>query len=111
MPGRVGHSGAKAGNNRLFIEAVLWIARTGSPWRDLPPELGNWHTTYTRFSRFSRFSRWSRSGCWHVIWQQLGSPKELCALMIDSSIVRAHQPAAGAPKKRAIKPLADPKEA
>ncbi|TKB59418.1 MAG: transposase [Nitrospira sp.] len=43
--------GVAAKDNRLFIEAVLWIARTGSPWRDLDSALGNWHATYTRFSR------------------------------------------------------------
>jgi putative transposase len=101
LPGKAGDSGAKARDNRQFIEAVLWIAYTGAPWRDLPLELGNWHTTYTRFSR------WSRAGRWQAIWQQLGAPKELCALMIDSTVVRAHQHAAGARKKRGNKHLAD----
>jgi putative transposase len=94
LPGRQGSSGAKAGDNRRFIEALLWIMRTGAPWRDLPAELGNWHTTYTRFNR------WCRTGRWCAIWEQLGSPKDLCALMIDSTVVRAHQHAAGAQKKR-----------
>ena len=42
-PGRTG------GDNRLFLEAVLWIARTGSPWRDLPPTFGNWNTVFKRY--------------------------------------------------------------
>ncbi|MBF0589917.1 MAG: transposase, partial [Magnetococcales bacterium] len=54
LPGKPTDPGATAQDNRLFIEAVLWIGRTGSPWRDLPKELGNWHTTYTRFSRWAK---------------------------------------------------------
>ena len=56
LPGKATDCGVTAKDNRLFVEAVLWIGRTGAPWRDLPAELGNWHTTYTRFSR------WSKSG-------------------------------------------------
>ena len=47
LPGKASDSGVTAADNRQFIEAVLWIARAGAPWRDLPPELGSWHTTYT----------------------------------------------------------------
>ena len=54
LTGRVGNCGVTAANNRQFVEGVLWIARTGSPWRDLPPELGNWHSTYTRFNRWCK---------------------------------------------------------
>src|SRR6218665_1244024 len=52
LPGKPSDPRATAQDNRLFLEAVLWIMRTGSPWRDLPAELGNWHTTYTRFKRW-----------------------------------------------------------
>ncbi len=48
LPGKVGDPGATARDNRLFVEAVLWIARTGAPWRDLPRQFGNWFTVYTR---------------------------------------------------------------
>ena len=51
LPGKAGDCGVTAKDNRLFLEAVLWIGRTGAPWRDMPAELGNWHTTFTRFSR------------------------------------------------------------
>ncbi len=47
LPGKVGDPGATARDNRLFVEAVLWIAWTGAPWRDLPQEFGNWFTVYT----------------------------------------------------------------
>ena len=54
LPGKATDCGVTAKDNRLFVEAVLWIGRTGAPWRDLPAELGNWHTTTTRFSRWSK---------------------------------------------------------
>ena len=50
LPGKVTDVGVTAKDNRLFLEAVLWIGRMGAPWRDLPPELGHWHTTFTRFA-------------------------------------------------------------
>ena len=57
--------GQSAKNNRMFVEAVLWIARTGSPWRDLPAEFGKWFTVYTRFWR------WSRKGVWERVFKVL----------------------------------------
>lgn len=97
LPGKSSDSGVTAQDNRRFIEAVLWIARTGSPWRDLPAELGNWHT-------YTRFNRWCRRGRWQEIMSALEMDKELCAIMIDSTVVRAHQHAAGAQKKQGHKP-------
>lgn len=78
----------------MFVEAVLWIARTGSPWRDLPEEFGRWHTVYIRFSR------WRRKGVWERVAQALAEHGEIEHVLIDSTIVRAHQHAAGALKKR-----------
>lgn len=95
LPGKASDPGMTAKDNRLFLEAVLWIARTGSPWRDLPPELGNWHNTYTRFSR------WGRKGVWQRIIKAVSNDPDLEALFIDSSVVRAHQHAAGAQKNTA----------
>ena len=94
LPGKASDRGVTAKDNRLFIEAVLWIARTGSPWRDLPPRLGNWHNVYTRFSR------WGKSGVWQRIIEAVRTDADLQALLLDSTIVRAHQHAAGAQKKR-----------
>ena len=97
LPGKASDCGVTAADNRRFVEAVRWIARTGAPWRDLPSELGNWHTTYTRFSR------WCKRGVWTKLMVALGTDRDLEALMIDSTVVRAHQHAAGAQKKRATR--------
>lgn len=92
LPGKASDPGVTAKDNRLFVEAVLWIARTGSPWRDLPAELGNWHNTYTRFSR------WGKNGVWQRVFKAVSADPDLEVLFIDSTIVRAHQHAAGAQK-------------
>lgn len=97
LPGKAGDRGVTAKDNRLFVEAVLWIARTGSPWRDLDPAMGNWHATYTRFSR------WSKKGVWARLIKAVRDDADLEALFIDSTVVRAHQHAAGAQKKLARK--------
>ncbi|AVM73190.1 transposase [Magnetospirillum gryphiswaldense] len=81
--------------NRLFLEAVLWLARTGSPWRDLPDFFGNWN------SAFIRFSRWSKDGVWDRLFAMMADDPDFEYVMIDSTIVRAHQHAAG--KKGGLK--------
>ena len=93
LPGREGHVGATAKNNRLFVEAVLYRYRAGIPWRDLPDRFGPWKAVHTRFGR------WARSGVWERVFQHLTSDADNEYAMIDSTIVRAHQHAAGARKK------------
>ena len=85
----------------MFVEAVLYIARTGSPWRDLPTTFGGWNNVY------KRFSRWSEAGVWEKIFEELSRGADFEDVSIDSTAVRAHQHASGAQKKRAIKLLAD----
>ena len=97
LPGKASDPGVTAKDNRLFVEAVLWVARTGSPWRDLPPELGNWHNVFTRFSR------WGKTGVWQRVIEAVSEDVDLEALLIDSTVVRAHQHAAGAQKKQGRK--------
>jgi transposase len=84
-------------SDREFLEAVLYLCRTGSPWRDLPAELGYWHAVYMRFRR------WEARGVWRRLWKNLQTERfaQARGLLIDSTTVRAHQHAAGAPKKTA----------
>jgi transposase len=93
LPGRVGTPGARAKNNRRFVEGVIWILRTGAPWRDLPAFFGKWNTV------FKRFRRWSIRGVWQVIYVNLYTTfrRSRRALFIDSTYVRVHQHASGAP--------------
>ncbi|WP_429448108.1 IS5 family transposase [Paraburkholderia sp. 40] len=93
LPGKEGDRGRTAADNRWFVEAVLWIARTGSPWRDLPSEFGRWHTVYMRFSR------WRRTGVWQRVVNALAGETEIDRVLIDSTVVRAHQHSAGGLKK------------
>ena len=60
LPGKASDRGVTASDNRLFVEAVLWIARTSSPWRDLPKRFGNWHRVYVRYDRWSKKGVWAR---------------------------------------------------
>ncbi len=88
--GKAGDPGGTGANNRMFVEAVLWIARTGSPWRDLPETFGKWNSV------FVRFNRWSEGGVWQRIFAALSDDPDFEYLIVDSTIVRAHQHAAGA---------------
>ena len=90
VPGKSGDRGRHGADNRRFVDAVLWIARTGAPWRDLPPELGHWN------SQFQRFRRWAKKGVWERLFKALAVDPDFEYLIIDASIVRAHQHAAGA---------------
>jgi transposase len=94
LPGRDGHVGVTAKDNRLFIEAVLYRYRSGSAWRDLPSRFGDFRVVHTRFSR------WSKSGVWKRIFEHLAADADNEYAMIDSTIVRAHQHSAGAKKKK-----------
>lgn len=84
LPGKKGDVGVTTKDNKLFVEAVLWIGRTGSPWRDLPKEYGHWH-------RYVRFNRWSHKGVWGKVFEELSKDADFEYVMIDGSIVRVHQ--------------------
>jgi transposase len=100
FPGKASDCGVTAKNNRQFVEAVLWIARTGAPWRDLPPEFGHWHHVYVRYNR------WSSKGVWKAVFEALSDQPDLEYLMVDGSIVRVHQH--GASQKTVV--MKKPKE-
>jgi len=88
LPGKTTDPGRTARDNRLFLDAVLWIGRTGSPWRDLPEDVGTWNSVYRRFSRRSK------TGVWEWVFTELQDP-DLEWMMIDTTVVRVHQHAAG----------------
>ena len=92
LPGKASDRGVTARDNRLFVEAVLWVARTGAPWRDLPDSYGHWHRVYVRYDR------WSRKGVWLKLMTSLAGDADLEHLMVDGSIVRVHPH--GAAKKQ-----------
>ena len=83
-PGRSGR------NNRLFMEAVLWIARTGSPWRDLPERFGNWSTA------FRRFRDWREADVFQRIFDAVSEQPDMEYAMVDATIVKVHRHGQGA---------------
>ena len=96
LPGKLSDPG-RSGDNRQFIEGVIWIARNGAKWRSLPPEYGNWNSAHRRFRR------WSRRGIWQMVFNTIAVSEDTEWLMIDSTIVRAHQHSAGAKGGRKIR--------
>jgi transposase len=92
IPGKKGDKGRPGEDNRLFVDGVLWLVRAGAPWRDLPGEFGKWNSV------FRRFRRWAKKGVWKRLFTELGEDPDLEYLIIDSTIVRAHQHASGAQK-------------
>ena len=104
LPGKISDPGRSGENNRLFVNAVIWIARTGAPWRDLPERFGKWNSV------FRRFSRWCKHGVWQQVFETLGEKVDVEDLLLDSTVVRAHQHAAGAKggsiQKRLVAPAA-----
>ncbi len=90
LPGRKGSWGGEAKDNRLFINAVFWILRTGSPRRDLPPDYGDWKNTHRRFCR------WRDKSIWKKLLEKIVNEPDFEFLIIDASHVKVHPHAAGA---------------
>jgi transposase len=93
LPGRDGHVGGNAADNRLFVDAVLYRYRTGIPWRDLPARFGDWKIVH------QRFNRWAKTGVFERIFKLLACDHDNEYMTLDATIVRAHQHSAGARKK------------
>ncbi|MEV3687582.1 IS5 family transposase [Paenibacillus larvae] len=80
-PERKPQGGRIAKDNRMMLNAMLWVARSGAPWRDLPEHYGSWKTVYTRFRR------WQMAGIWDEILKQVSVSPDLENIMIDATIV------------------------
>jgi transposase len=96
LPGKPGDVGVTAHDHRRFVEAVLYRYRAGIPWRDLPERFGDGKNTH------KQFSRWANKGVWQCLFEHLAGEADNEYAMIDTTIARAHQHSAGAPKKRRL---------
>ena len=88
LPGKVSDPGRTGGDNRLFVNGCLWVLRSGAHWRDLPERYGQWRTLH------KRFTRWAKAGVWDQVFASLIKDRNNQYLMLDSTLVRAHQQAA-----------------
>ncbi len=88
LPGKAGDPGRSGRDNRLFVNGVLWVLRSGARWSDLPERYGRYKSVH------KRFTRWSRAGVWAEVFALLARDRTNPYLMIDTSIVRAHAQAA-----------------
>ena len=98
MPGKAGDPGATGRDNRRFMEAILWRVRTRAPWRDLPREFGKWNTV------FKRFRRWTETGIFEWLFSAMNDEPDLKYVLIDGTIVQAHQMASGVKGGLSIRP-------
>ena len=97
LPGKASDPGRTGGDNRLFVNGCLWVLRSGAHWRDLPERYGKWKTLH------KRFTRWAKAGVWDQVFTLLIKDRDNRYLMIDTTVVRAHQQAAtgkGGPRIR-----------
>jgi len=103
--GKPGDPGRSGKDNRLFMEAVLWIVRTGSPWRDLPSSLGNWSSVYTRFRG------WVKADVWKRLFEAVSEEPDMEYAMVDATIVKVHRHGQGAKGGLLARPSGAPKAA
>ena len=89
LPGKKSDPGRTALDNRLFVNAVLWVLRSGAHWHDLPERYGKYKSIH------KRFGRWAEAGVWERIFKHLIDDPDNDYVMLDTTLVRAHQQAAG----------------
>jgi transposase len=97
LPGKFGDPGRSGADNRLFVNGVVWVLRSGAFWQHLPERYGKWKSVH------ARFSRWAKAGVWERVFAGLIKDRDNQYLMLDTTLVRVHQQAAsgkGGPKIR-----------
>lgn len=98
--GKPGDPGRSGGDNRLFVEAILWVVRTGSPWRDLPTGFGNWNTV------FRRYRDWVKADVFKRLFDACSEEPDMEYAMVDATIVKVHRHGQGAKGGLAARPSA-----
>ena len=101
LPGKEGDPGRSGEDNRLFVEAVLWLVRTGAPWRDLPPRFGKWYSVW------KRFRRWAEKGVFERVFNELSDDPDFEYGLLDGTIVKVHRHGTGAKGRLKIRPSAN----
>ena len=89
LPGKTTDPGRTASDNRLFVNGVLWVLRSGAFWQHLPERYGRWKSVH------ARFTRWAKKGVWEKVFAELIKDRDNKYLMLDTTLVRVHQQAAG----------------
>jgi transposase len=90
LPGKKGDPGRSGDDNRRSLEGILWIVRTGAPWRDLPDDFGKWFTVW------KRFRRWALNGVFEKIFKALSGEPDMEYALVDGTIVKVHRHGTGA---------------
>jgi putative transposase len=104
IAGKASDPGRTGADNRLFVNAVLWVIRSGAHWHDLPERYGKYKTVH------KRFTRWAKTGVWERIFEDLTNDPDNQYLMLDSTVVRAHQQAANGKGGQKIRLWGAPEE-
>jgi len=104
LPGKLSDPGRTAEDNHRFLNGVMWVLRSGAHWHDLPERYGNWKSVH------KRFSRWAKNGIWEKVFEKLLEDKENEYIMIDSTLVKAHQQATTGKRGRVSRLWGDPVE-